>query len=777
MFQINDDYSIYITRGDVAFFGVTATDNSGEKHIFHNGDIVRIKVFAKKDCTAVAFQKDFAVTEETEKVYILLTEEETKIGGVISKPVDYWYEIELNPYTNPQTIIGYDDDGAKIFKLFPEGRDLVSPMTTEDIPVVDSELSLTSDRPIQNQAVAKAIIGMEDKVNAMSNELDTAIKNTAEAAAKAAAVAAAESAREEMERVAGEVCESVGEQMEQKAADTLETIPDDYTALSNEVNQLSEEVDEIRLHTKNIFEGEFEQGNISSVTGADDDNLANYYVRTNTYIPVDTSIVQEDNQCYIMLSYISYMDKMRVAFYDENKAFISMSSGATSLERLYNRKDKFFVVPSNAHYIRFAICGSNGTNQYTPSDISEPQIEYGYIFTDYVKPYTANDMTARKGVSELKTETEELKTVLENNLENTVNIFGGELEQGNINYSTGENTDSTAAYYVRCKNHISVNEEAKYTLSFISPMNAISIYFYTADKVFISGSERMVMGIEGRAYTRKRVFSVTTPENCAFIRFKMYGSNGTVTYTLDEVTEMQVVEGGGIPDYIPANTNVDYTVRSKIDFPVQYACGRILCIGDSLTEGYYAHRGTIEGTIINENYPYYLGRMLNAEVTNTGGSGGAPSTWLAAHPDYDFTPFDTVIIWLGTNGGLSVDDIAVSGTETNAYNALIQTVKSANATCKIMLATVFATGELRTGVTPYSVQATNEAVRMLANLHNADVVDMSGMGFEMHPELHSETDTTHFTKAGNIYVASRFVKHMKDTFDVANVEFGLSVAR
>lgn len=112
----------------------------------------------------VVLQKDFPVATATEAVAIYLTEQDTKIGDVISKPTDYWYEIELNPYTNPQTIIGYDEDGARVFKLFPEGRDLVEDepeIEEEDIPVVDEELDLTSTRPVENQAVARAIAQLE----------------------------------------------------------------------------------------------------------------------------------------------------------------------------------------------------------------------------------------------------------------------------------------------------------------------------------------------------------------------------------------------------------------------------------------------------------------------------------------------------------------------------------------------------------------------------------------------------------------------------------------
>lgn len=120
MFTINEDKSIYVTRGDTVFFRVSASENE-TAYRFQPGDVVRINVIVKKSCDNVVLQKDFEVTAETETVDIILTGDETKFGEVISKPTDYWYEIELNPETNPQTIIGYDEDGAKIFKLFPEG--------------------------------------------------------------------------------------------------------------------------------------------------------------------------------------------------------------------------------------------------------------------------------------------------------------------------------------------------------------------------------------------------------------------------------------------------------------------------------------------------------------------------------------------------------------------------------------------------------------------------------------------------------------------------------
>jgi hypothetical protein len=163
MFVVNEDLSIYATRGDTVFFNVTAHDH-GYPYKFQPGDIVRFAVYGRKDAETCVLQKDFPVEEVTESVFIYLEEQDTKIGDPISKHKDYWYEVVLNPDTIPQTLIGYDEDGAKIFRLFPESEEIHDEpvVEPEDIPVVDSELDMTSHRPIENQAVARAVATILD---------------------------------------------------------------------------------------------------------------------------------------------------------------------------------------------------------------------------------------------------------------------------------------------------------------------------------------------------------------------------------------------------------------------------------------------------------------------------------------------------------------------------------------------------------------------------------------------------------------------------------------
>lgn len=149
-------------------------DDDGVPQEFSAGDVVRIKIYGKKAAENVVLQKDFPIYEHTDHAEIYLTSEDTKIGEVISKPTDYWYEVELNPDTNPQTIIGYDEDGAKIFKLFPEGADIESyepEITPEDIPVVDEVLDLNSTRPVQNRVITRETARLSADVRKLDSSL------------------------------------------------------------------------------------------------------------------------------------------------------------------------------------------------------------------------------------------------------------------------------------------------------------------------------------------------------------------------------------------------------------------------------------------------------------------------------------------------------------------------------------------------------------------------------------------------------------------------------
>lgn len=130
MFRIDENTKqIQLTRGDVAPITIFAKNKDNTDYEFKKGDIVRFKIYERSNCNNVVLQKDIEVKVASTKVDMKLTKEETKIGDLINEDVDYWYEVKLNPETNPKTIIGYEmfpgtnKAWEKIFKLLPEGSD------------------------------------------------------------------------------------------------------------------------------------------------------------------------------------------------------------------------------------------------------------------------------------------------------------------------------------------------------------------------------------------------------------------------------------------------------------------------------------------------------------------------------------------------------------------------------------------------------------------------------------------------------------------------------
>jgi hypothetical protein len=123
MFEVDGDKTINITRGDVGVIEISTKGSAGENYTLNVGDIVRLKVVEKNDYGSVVMVKDTVVEDHSDTIDIKLEKKDTKIGSIINKPVTYWYEIELNPDTEPQTIVGHDKKGAKSFILYPEGGD------------------------------------------------------------------------------------------------------------------------------------------------------------------------------------------------------------------------------------------------------------------------------------------------------------------------------------------------------------------------------------------------------------------------------------------------------------------------------------------------------------------------------------------------------------------------------------------------------------------------------------------------------------------------------
>ena len=122
MFIIDEDgTTLKVTRGQSDSITFGALTPEGEPYTFVAGDVVRLNVAKEGKENMVVMSVDTIVEEDTEEVTISITSFDSKIGTVINKPTDYWYDIELNPDSSiAQMLLGYDDEGPKIFKLYPE---------------------------------------------------------------------------------------------------------------------------------------------------------------------------------------------------------------------------------------------------------------------------------------------------------------------------------------------------------------------------------------------------------------------------------------------------------------------------------------------------------------------------------------------------------------------------------------------------------------------------------------------------------------------------------
>lgn len=113
----------------------------------------------------------------------------------------------------------------------------------------------------------------------------------------------------------------------------------------------------------------------------------------------------------------------------------------------------------------------------------------------------------------------------------------------------------------------------------------------------------------------------------------------------------------------------------------------IACLGDSLTEGDYGVYGKSGiANIQKKNYPYFLSKILKCNVKNYGKCGFTSTSYLEYYKSgkVDIKSADTVIIMLGTNGGLSAKE-DLKGNQD--YIKIIRCCKKDNPNAKIYICT------------------------------------------------------------------------------------------
>lgn len=111
---------IMVTRGSQCTITLKVNPKEiTEDTVFKVGDKVSFAVYEQKKLNQPPLlYKIIEINNDSNVVDIPLTSDDTKIGEMVNKPIKYWYEIELN---DKITLVGYDNNGPKIFVLYPEG--------------------------------------------------------------------------------------------------------------------------------------------------------------------------------------------------------------------------------------------------------------------------------------------------------------------------------------------------------------------------------------------------------------------------------------------------------------------------------------------------------------------------------------------------------------------------------------------------------------------------------------------------------------------------------
>lgn len=187
----------------------------------------------------------------------------------------------------------------------------------------------------------------------------------------------------------------------------------------------------------------------------------------------------------------------------------------------------------------------------------------------------------------------------------------------------------------------------------------------------------------------------------------------------------------------------------------------MLCAGDSLTSG-GNYQPPLNGQAIEECYPYFLNRISKWKTHCQARNGINPQNyWTDYSPIIDGSLYDGVILWLGTNGGLT-DTLAadtVSGdfntyanTGTGRYCSIVEKLLTENSKLTIYLTHIYA-------ASGSTVAISNDVINQIQAKYSAlgyrVFVMEPDVDFMKDPAWH-EYNTAHFTKMGNEAIANHF---------------------
>lgn len=116
MLKIDSNNNIFITRGDKANIDIRIPLNKGF-YEFQTSDILYFTVKRTYNDAQPVLRKIVTFSEPTTTATIILSSIDTSLGELSNTPLQYVYDVSIN---EDQTIIGFDENGAKYLTIYPE---------------------------------------------------------------------------------------------------------------------------------------------------------------------------------------------------------------------------------------------------------------------------------------------------------------------------------------------------------------------------------------------------------------------------------------------------------------------------------------------------------------------------------------------------------------------------------------------------------------------------------------------------------------------------------
>ena len=204
--------------------------------------------------------------------------------------------------------------------------------------------------------------------------------------------------------------------------------------------------------------------------------------------------------------------------------------------------------------------------------------------------------------------------------------------------------------------------------------------------------------------------------------------------------------------------------KSFLNFLYKYIFKNCICIGDSLTRGYYTNIYP-NGDGYYPTYPQFLEKITGWKCTNAGRSGATAKQWYDERIDlFNYKDKDVAIIYLGTNHGLedTVDTDMAADTNGGAYCRIIERLQKDNSKMKIFLCTV---SNVTYDTDGSKVVVTNNVIRKIAKKYNkCYCIELKDNNYYdlSKPVCHPHSDDVHLGSIGYNIQANVIAQSISD---------------